>query len=961
MFGLCVPFGHSIDGQDAWHIKATEKAVKTEKRPCTHLSRMFCLLMASLVPFLAEAEVVTRSATIIKANHYGLSNALYADGCPMSYDPALVETLGAAFSCDYTDPNPGTGGMDAYVSGSIGGFKSGGVWYPADPSLCGMPVQLPDLGNDLRIQWKVSQENAWDAGDKWWATINVIFDDGPELAEPVSTNRLFDIVIEFDRYEQDALDDNPNGNTSYWWFARNPDGSIKPFTLHIDGVEYAWAVRYKFFRNSGWKDEKVHIKFIPVDNSNVAPYLDHPLETFCEAGIEYLDYTDLPAAERALADLRVCNPSLWVKRISAGYEVYTGAMTIRNDHFLTVMDTTPPDMPTGLSAVTNTQGEAVLDWDDHAENDFEAYAIWRADNGGSFSLVADDVRESSYTDQTVLSGNSYEYYITTLDRSFNASLPSSTAVLQPEHIESAPVFSVDPIDGGMVMAGNSYSGTLAGSATDANGDPLSYTLLAGPAWLEMTPNGALFGNPGAQDQGLNSWQVQVSDGNGGADTAMLEIHVFMGSVSLVSAPLTVTDDANGLMTFSNVTVKEGDVVAISSALNKSSTDNPLSLQWSGVEGLDGTSTTVHPGNATGWTCYLFYVQITNAGTYDFIVTADNTGLTGQSSLHVLRSDSGRVGVADTQAAVQTTASPGFSYAFPASVSNAVAIEVFANNQKPIFTPDTDYQFGFDYSGRYSLFSSHVSGTAWNRLHASDSSQSFACAGAVFQSIPTNGVPIFTADPLSGDEAEENRVYGGTLSGSATDPDSDALTYSKASGPAWLDIASDGTLSGTPRPEDRGPNHFLITVSDGAATDLATLEITVLSTYEAWAKNHSLNPNDTDKNSDPDGDGLNNLIEYALGGDPSSPSDAASIAPVVFMVHGGGTNWMEYCYRRRTDAAARGLSYSLELTDDLTGSWNTNGYSETGTAPIDAAFEMVSNRVGVVESCGFIRLRIEEQN
>ena len=59
-------------------------------------------------------------------------------------------------------------------------------------------------------------------------------------------------------------------------------------------------------------------------------------------------------------------------------------------------------------------------------------------------------------------------------------------------------------------------------------------------------------------------------------------------------------------------------------------------------------------------------------------------------------------------------------------------------------------------------------------------------------------------------------------------DADAsLTYAKVSGPAWLNVAGNGALSGTPASGDAGANVFTVSVSDGIATAVsATLNITV---------------------------------------------------------------------------------------------------------------------------------------
>ncbi len=392
-----------------------------------HLTIFICVLMLS-IPVYSQVETVSRAYTMILINHnYGLANSLWDDGCPMSYDPGLVDSLGAAFSIDYTDP--GEGGMDAYVSGHIGGFKTGGKYYPGNPAACGMPVKIQDLDFDFRIRWQTSQQNADDADDKWWATINVIFDGGAELAEPLAEDRDFDIVIQFERFEQDALEDKPHeDNTVYWWFARNPDKSIIPFVLNIDGVDYEWAVRYKFFDYPAGdpkehKNNKVHIKYIPVDNSNVAPFLDHPLRLFIENSKDYLQYVALPEAELNLAQQKVSDPSLWIKTLSAGYEVYTGQSILRNNYFFTLSDHAAPASPIGLSAVEQ-EGDVALNWDDHSDDAFEAYAVYRSDNSSPYSLITSTARVSNYTDTTVVAGVSYDYYVITLDRSFNESAPS---------------------------------------------------------------------------------------------------------------------------------------------------------------------------------------------------------------------------------------------------------------------------------------------------------------------------------------------------------------------------------------------------------------------------------------------------------------------------------------------------------------------------------------------------------
>ncbi|RKX45387.1 MAG: hypothetical protein DRP64_04840 [Verrucomicrobia bacterium] len=116
-----------------------------------------------------------------------------------------------------------------------------------------------------------------------------------------------------------------------------------------------------------------------------------------------------------------------------------------------------------------------------------------------------------------------------------------------------------------------------------------------------------------------------------------------------------------------------------------------------------------------------------------------------------------------------------------------------------------------------------------------------------------------------------------------------------------------------------------------------------------------------RSDDPDTDGMNNLTEYALGGDPLL-DDAASILPTfAIMDAGGGSNFMDYVYNRRLDAADRGLAYGLNVSTNLQSDWIYVGNAyETGSAGIDPSFESVSNSIPVSGVKGFVNLEITEE-
>jgi hypothetical protein len=90
----------------------------------------------------------------------------------------------------------------------------------------------------------------------------------------------------------------------------------------------------------------------------------------------------------------------------------------------------------------------------------------------------------------------------------------------------APSFKQDTVNGGRAELGEAYQGSLAGAATDKEGDPLTYIKASGPSWLLVASNGSLSGTPNDREElGLNRFRILVGDGKGNVDFAELEIDV----------------------------------------------------------------------------------------------------------------------------------------------------------------------------------------------------------------------------------------------------------------------------------------------------------------------------------------------------------------------------------------------------------------------------------------------------
>ena len=127
------------------------------------------------------------------------------------------------------------------------------------------------------------------------------------------------------------------------------------------------------------------------------------------------------------------------------------------------------------------------------------------------------------------------------------------------------------------------------------------------------------------------------------------------------------------------------------------------------------------------------------------------------------------------------------------------------------------------------------------------------------------------------------------------------------------------------------------------------------TYGEWSTNY---PSLGAKTADDDGDGLSNLAEFGLGGNPANPSDTG-YPPEIKAASVAGQRQLIYVYARRS--GDRGISYHVEANTNLLAStWVDAGFSEAGSpAPINGEFESVTNLVPAVETRQFIRLMIDE--
>jgi hypothetical protein len=115
-----------------------------------------------------------------------------------------------------------------------------------------------------------------------------------------------------------------------------------------------------------------------------------------------------------------------------------------------------------------------------------------------------------------------------------------------------------------------------------------------------------------------------------------------------------------------------------------------------------------------------------------------------------------------------------------------------------------------------------------------------------------------------------------------------------------------------------PGNHTLTLTSSSQMWLDNLIVTTpnVTSYAAWAVAHGVN---LDPHADSDGDGIKNLLEYALGLDPI----VASVGGLPVLGFEGDRLTMTYARRKQpTD-----VTYEVQITSDLIAPWETTSLSD----------------------------------
>lgn len=126
-------------------------------------------------------------------------------------------------------------------------------------------------------------------------------------------------------------------------------------------------------------------------------------------------------------------------------------------------------------------------------------------------------------------------------------------------------------------------------------------------------------------------------------------------------------------------------------------------------------------------------------------------------------------------------------------------------------------------------------------------------------------------------------------------------------------------------------------------------------YADWLALYPTLGSQTNLTDDAEPDGLNNLLEYALGGNPTN-DDAAAALPVSEADAG----WLTLVYGKRADADDVGLTYTVVTDTDLVHGQMTNEVPEYGVSDLAInGYVTATNRIPTdTDNQAFMQLKVE---
>ena len=425
----------------------------------------------------------------------------------------------------------------------------------------------------------------------------------------------------------------------------------------------------------------------------------------------------------------------------------------------------------------------------------------------------------------------------------------------------------DAVDDVAIVAEDSSNNLIPvrDNDTDPDGDALTITAVGIPSHgtAIIGPMGGVRYTPNPDYVGPDSFTYTITDGNGGFDTATINItvtNVNDAPVAVDDGPFTTAEDTPIMLTGAQLTANDTDVDG--NPLSVSAVSNPTN----GTVSLSGGVVTFTPAaDFTGTAGFDYTVtdgMLTDVGHVTITVTAVNDAPVATDDSFTTNEDTA-LNLTQTQLTGNDVDVDGDALTVTA-VSNPVNGTVILNMDGTItFTPAANFfgTAGFDYTVSDGTLSDtgHVTVTVTS----------------------VNDAPVAVDDTATTAEDTPLSLNSSSLTSNDTDVEGDTLTVTAVSNPTNGTVTLSGTtITFTPDANFNGTAGFDYTVSDGnGGTDVGHVTVTVTPVPD--------NPIAVDDNVTVNEDSTNNVINV-LANDSDPDGDTLTVIMVGTPTHGDVT-------------------------------------------------------------------------
>jgi VCBS repeat-containing protein len=362
---------------------------------------------------------------------------------------------------------------------------------------------------------------------------------------------------------------------------------------------------------------------------------------------------------------------------------------------------------------------------------------------------------------------------------------------------------------------------VLGNDSDPDGNPLTATLVTGPAHgtLTLNPNGSFTYTPAANSNDTVIFTYRASDGSALSNPATVTI-----SVTTVNDAPTAADDTYSTAEDTARTVAAPGVLGndsdpdgdtLTAVLGSGPSHGTLTLD------ADGSFTYTPAANFSGSDSFTYRASDgtldSNLATVTITVTAINDAPTAAADAYSTAEDT-----------ALTVAAPGLLGNDTDPDSSTLTAAVVTGPGHGTLTLNANGSFTYTPAANFN-------DTDTFTYRASDGSAQSNSATVTITVTPVSDPPAATDDAYSTNEDTALTVAAPGLLGNDTDPDSSTLTAALVTGPGHgtLTLNANGSFTYTPAANFNDTDSFTYRASDGSLTsDPATVTITVTPVNDA---------------------------------------------------------------------------------------------------------------------------------